>query len=105
MSTHLWTPGAAGPLDEFVARVARMVATFASEHGVEQAEVRVELADGSRYAIAAMTPEPGFGFLSFTPHPEDGHEARRVVVPIGYVRLIEISLPDAERPFGFVVSE
>ena len=39
----------AGPLDEFVARITRMVAAFAQEHGLEQAEVRVELADGSRY--------------------------------------------------------
>ena len=82
-----------------------MVASFASEHKVEQAEVRVELADGSTYTVAAMTPEPGFGFLSFTPHPESGHESKRVIVPVGFVRAIEISLPDAERPFGFVIAE
>ena len=41
-------PGAAGPLDEFVERLTRMVAAFANEHGLEQAEVRIELVDGSR---------------------------------------------------------
>ena len=104
MSTHLWTPGAAGPLDEFVARVTRIVGAFAAEYGLENAEVRLELADGSQHAVAAMTPEPGFGFFSFTPHG-DGDEPRRVIVPIGVVRSIEISPPDPERPFGFVSTD
>jgi hypothetical protein len=105
VSVHLWTPGAAGPLDEFVARVARMVGAFAVEHGLEQAEVRLELADGSQHTVAALTPEPGFGFFSFTPHAVESDEPRRVIVPVGFVRSIEISPPDPERPFGFVVSE
>ena len=46
MSTHVWTPGAAGPLDEFVARLTRMVASFAHDHELEQAEVCIELVDG-----------------------------------------------------------
>jgi hypothetical protein len=103
VSTHLWTPGAAGPLDELVARVGRIVGAFAAENGLEQAEVRIELADGSRHTVASLTPEPGFGFFSFTPHADDGHEPRRVIIPIGLVRSIEVSAPDPERPFGFVV--
>jgi len=103
VSVHLWTPGAAGPLDEFVARVTRMVTAFADEHGLEQAEVLLELGDGSRLSVQAMTPEPGFGFLAVTPHGDD--QPRRMVVPIGFIRSIEISPPDPERPFGFVVSE
>ena len=105
MSTHIWTPGVAGPLDELVGRISRMAATFAGEHGLEQAEVRIELFDGSRYVLAAAMPEPGFGFFSFVPHPSDDDEPRRVIVPIGAVRAIEISAPDAERPFGFTVPE
>jgi hypothetical protein len=103
MSTHLWTPGAAGPLDELVSRVSRIVAGFAAENGLEQAEVRIELADGSRHTVASMTAEPGFGFFSFTPHPEQGREPKRVIVPIGALRFVEVSVPDPERPFGFVV--
>jgi hypothetical protein len=91
----------AGPLDEFVARVTHMVAAFVAEHGLEQAELRLELADGSRYLVAAATAEPGFGFFSFTPHRSGGEEPRRVIVPIGAVKSIEISAPDPERPFGF----
>jgi hypothetical protein len=105
VSTHLWTPGVAGPLDEFVARLIRMVATFAQEHSLGQAEVRIELVDGSRYLLASAAAEPGFGFFCFTPHAEPGDEPRRIVVPIGAVKLVEISAPDAERPFGFAASE
>jgi hypothetical protein len=102
MSTHLWTPGAAGPLDEFVARLTRMVAAFAADSGLEQAEVCVELVDGSRHTLATTSAEPGFGFFSFVPHRESGDEPRMLIVPIGAVRSIELSAPDPERPFGFV---
>lgn len=101
MSTLIWTPGMAGPLDEFVARITRMVGGFAEEQGLEQAEVRIELVDGSQYLLAAATAEPGFGFFSFTPHRDEGEEPRRVIVPIGAVKTIEISAPDSDRPFGF----
>jgi len=105
MSAHLWTPGAAGPLDELVSRITRMVGAFAAEQGLEQAEVRVELADGSRHMVASLDAEPGFGFLSFRPHGEEGDEPTLVIVPVGVVRSIEISPPDPERPFGFVVPD
>jgi hypothetical protein len=105
VSTHVWTPGAAGPLDEFVQRLQRMVASFASEHELEQAEVCVELADGSRHTLVSTNAEPGFGFFSFIPHREDGDEPKKLIVPIGAVRSIEISAPDPERSFGFVSSE
>jgi hypothetical protein len=91
----------AGPLDELVSRVTHMVGAFVAEHGLEQAELRLELADGSRYLVAAATAEPGFGFFSFTPHQDPGEEPRRVIVPIGAVKSIEISAPDPERPLGF----
>ena len=93
----------AGPLDEFVARLTRMVAAFVQEHGLETAEVRLELADGSRHLVASATADPGFGFFSFVPHRAAGEEPRHVVVPIGAVKSIEISAPDPEQPFGFTI--
>jgi hypothetical protein len=107
MSTHVWTPGAAGPLEEFVGRIARMITAFAQEFDLEQAEVRVELVDGSRHTIETTSADPGFGFFSFTPHREAGEEPRRIIVPIGAVRSIEISTPDPDdpHPFGFVAAE
>jgi hypothetical protein len=95
----------AGPVDELVARITRMVAAFAQEEGLEQAEVRIELADGSRYLLASATAEPGFGFFSFTPHRTENEEPRRVIVPVGAVKSIEFSAPDPERPLGFAPSE
>jgi hypothetical protein len=105
VSTHVWTPGAAGPLDEFIGRVTGMIAAFANEHELEHAEVCIELVDGSRFTLASARAEPGFGFFSFTPYREEGEEPKRLVVPIGAVRTIEISAPDPERPFGFVPPE
>jgi hypothetical protein len=102
----IWTPGAAGPLDEFVSRLSRLAADFAQENGLKQSQVCVELVDGSRHTLATTSPEPGFGFFSFTPHHEEGDEPRRLIVPIGAVRAIEISPPDPERPhLGFAVGE
>ena len=94
----------AGPLDEFVARISRMAAEFAQEHELEQAELRIELADGSRHLVATTAADPGFGFFSFTPHRSEGEEPRRVIVPIGAVKAIEISAPDLERRVGFGVT-
>jgi hypothetical protein len=38
-------------------------------------------------------------------HREDGDPPKRVIVPIGAVRSIEISVPDPERPFGFTATD
>lgn len=106
MSAHVWTPGAAGPLDEFVGRLTRMVTAFANEHDLEQAEVCIELVDGARHTLETASADPGFGFFSFVPYREGGAEPRMLVVPIGAVRAIEISAPNPpERPFGFVSDE
>jgi hypothetical protein len=106
VSVHVWTPGTAGPLDELVGRITRIAGAFAQEHGLAQAEVRIELFDGSRYLLAGAMPEPGFGFFSFDPHPENGQEPRRMIVPIGAVKTIEISAPDdPTRQFGFSAAD
>jgi hypothetical protein len=104
MSTYVWTPCVAGPLDEFISQLTRMVETFATDNALEQAEVCVELVDGSRHTLATASAEPGFGFFSLTPHRGEDDEPKCFIVPIGAVRSIEISAPDPERPFGFVPS-
>ena len=74
-----------------------MISAFTQEHGLESAEVCVELADGSRHVLATATAEPGFGFFSFAPHRVEGEEPRHVSVPIGAVRSIEnlgVSAPE-----------
>jgi hypothetical protein len=101
---HIWTPGAAGPLDELIATITRMVAAFTQERGLDEAEVRIELADGSQHLVASASAEPGFGFFSFLPHRREGDEAQLLIVPIGAVKSIEISAPDPEHRFGFAVT-
>ena len=101
MSTAIWTPGAAGPLDEFVNRLVRMTREFADEHALDAPEVRIELVDGRQYVVATVTPEPGFGFFRLVPHMESGEDPMHVIVPIGAIKLIEITVPDPEAPFGF----
>jgi hypothetical protein len=103
LTTAIWTPGAAGPLDELVARIRRLVEAFALDQGLERAEVRVELIDGRELVVSSISAEPGFGFLTLVPYDEPGEEVRHVIVPIGAVKLIELSAPDPARPFGFSV--
>jgi hypothetical protein len=82
-----------------------MVEQFAEEHGIAQARVCLELVDGSRHTLASISSDPGFGFLSFVPHEAEGEPPRRVIVPIGAVKIVEVCPPDDEQPFGFAASE
>jgi hypothetical protein len=78
-----------------------MVEGFTREHQIEHAEVRLELIDGREYVVESVSAEPGFGFLAIVPHRDEGQEPRQVIVPIGAVKLVEISAPDPVRPLGF----
>jgi hypothetical protein len=102
---ELWVPGFAGPLDDLVDRVHRQIERFADEAGVEQAFVEVELIDGVRYTVEALSAEPGYGFVTIRPHPDDDAPAE-VIVPVGSIRRIELS-GTVDRParLGFSVPE
>ena len=95
---RIWTPGAAGPLDEFVERLTRMV------RGVcERERAGAGARSGSSSSTARATaqsvdePEPGFGFFSFTPHARGRRAGRapgrsdrggaldRALVPVGAI--------------------
>jgi hypothetical protein len=105
--SQLWLPGAsAGPVDEFVARLHRHIERFARHHEIEKPAVEVELQDGARYAVDAIAPEPGFGFVTIKPHnPEDDDEIPdELIVPVGAIRRIELSRAEDERArFGFTL--
>ncbi|HEX6724081.1 MAG TPA: hypothetical protein VF073_02450 [Gaiella sp.] len=90
----------AGPLDELVQRILRRVDAFKAEHSLEEAEVSVELVDGSLHRLKTLSAEPGFGFVSFCPHCEDG-EPEELVVPLGAIRELRIAAPSHEQPLGF----
>ena len=55
---ELWTPGMAGPLEDLVNRIHRRIEAFASEHGLEQAMVEVELATARCCGWSRSPPSP-----------------------------------------------
>ncbi len=97
----LWTPGAAGPHDDLVTRIHRRIEAFARENGVE-AMVEAELSDGSLHRLKSISPEPGYGFVTFTPHPVDG-KPQELVVPLGAIRQLTIAAAEPEHRIGFTV--
>jgi hypothetical protein len=100
---ELWVPGFAGPLDDLVNRIHRRIEQFAKDRGVDQAYVEVELADGARYAVESLAPEPGYGFVTIRPHAGEDVPAE-VIVPIGAIKRIELSAAGEERTqLGFSV--
>jgi hypothetical protein len=90
----------AGPLDELVQRILRRVEAFKAEQSLEDAEVSVELVDGSLHRLKTLSAEPGFGFVSFTPHGA-GDDPQVVIVPLGAIRELRIAAPEHEQAFGF----
>ena len=73
---------------------------FATTHDRPQPLVRVTLADGEQFFLAALEPRPGHGFVTLHPHPERAADVvagprgamvpRSVVVPLSSVRKIEL---------------
>ncbi|HET9289082.1 MAG TPA: hypothetical protein VFO26_16125 [Gaiella sp.] len=92
-----------GPLDELVKRILRRVEAFKQEHGLEDAEVSLELVDGSLHRLRTLSAEPGFGFVSFCPHCDDD-DPEEIIVPLGAVRELRIGAPTQERAPGFTGS-
>ncbi len=90
----------AGPLEELVQRILRRVEAFKEEHSLADAEVSIELLDGSLHRLKTISAEPGFGFVSFCPHGEDD-EPQEVIVPLGVIRELRIGAPSDEQAFGF----
>ena len=90
----------AGPLEDLVQRILRRVEAFKEDHALEEAEVSVELVDGSLHRLKTLSSEPGFGFVSFCPHGED-EEPQELIVPLGAIRELRIGAPAHEQVFGF----
>src|SRR5581483_6229411 len=80
---ELWIPGSAeASVDAFVDHVLRQIARFAAEVPGGEAQVEVELRDGSVIPLESIVPEPGFGFFTLRPHSRRQEE---IVVPIGAI--------------------
>ena len=104
MSHGLWTPGSAGPLEEFVERLHRRIRGFAERQGLEEAAVEVELADGALLSVKSINADPGFGFITLCPHAEEAGEDEELIVPLNAIRQITLGAPEPARArFGFSV--
>lgn len=98
--SELWIPGG-GSADGFVARVHQQIARFAEDDGLAHAVVEVELRDGARLVVDSLSAEPGYGFITIRPHPEDEGEREELIVPLVSVALIRMSAAEDETKFGF----
>ncbi|MGZ4372535.1 MAG: hypothetical protein ACXVRQ_10105 [Gaiellaceae bacterium] len=103
---ELWTPVIEGPHEAFVERLHRTIAHFAEVTSVATPLVEVELADGSRFVLDRIEPEPGFGMVTIYVHaPRDPDGPDAIVIPIGTILRIELrSEPDEQiARLGFAV--
>ena len=91
-----------GPLDDLVARIHRRIESFARDHGVE-AMVEAELSDGSLHRLKSISAEPGYGFVTFSPHAAEA-EPQELIVPLGAIRQLTIGVAEPERRVGFSLS-
>jgi hypothetical protein len=102
----LWTPGLAGPHEEFVGRLHRQVERFAERHEIREAVVTLELHGGARVDVKSISPDPGFGFLTICPHADDDEVPDELVIPIGSIARIELRAAEEEEPrLGFSLPE
>ncbi len=99
---ELWVPGAVAPsLEEFVGRLNQHIERFAVERAGGKATVEVELHDGSTYQLEKISAEPGFGFITLSPHPQEGEEPQELIVPVGSIVRLTLGPPVERAHFGF----
>lgn len=103
--TELWLPGvspAPQSLADFVDRVHGRIEQYTAGHTEEQTEVEVQLADGERLFLRALSAEPGYGFVTLAVHSEDDRDPRELIVPVASIRKIALGPAVADRAqFGF----
>lgn len=99
---ELWIPGAAEPsMDDFVARLHRQIERFTEGHDEDESHVEVELADGERLELEALSAEPGYGFVTLTAHDKEAR--RQLIVPVGAIRKVALDPADERHPVGFAL--
>jgi hypothetical protein len=96
---EVWVPGAAAPsIEDFVGRILKQIERFAKDSPGGEAQVEVELKNGSVFALESIVPEPGYGFVTLCPHSEAAEE---IVIPVDAIARISLGPPEAHPPFGF----
>jgi hypothetical protein len=102
----------AGPLEAFVERLHRRIEAFAVDRGWERAWVEIEFVDGAVVSVHSIAAEPGFGFVTVTPYPEETSELHdpaalpdeELIVPVGSIKRITLGRAEERREgFGFAL--
>jgi len=94
----LWTPGAAGPVDDLVNRIHLRIEAFTQAHG--NALVEVQLREGPSAAVRSISADPGSGFLTLCPHG-DAADDEEWIVPVAALERITLRVAEEREPFGF----
>ena len=93
-------PGAAAPsLEQFVARIHRLIEQHTATHDAAQEHVEIELLGGESLSVRSLSSEPGFGFITLSVGVE------QVIVPVGSIRRITLGPADEERKPGFALPQ
>jgi hypothetical protein len=93
-------PGAAAPsLEQFVARIHRLIEQHTATHDAAQEHVEIELLGGETLSVTSLSSEPGFGFITLSVGAE------QVIVPVGSIRRITLGPADEERKPGFALPQ
>ncbi|MDQ2911529.1 MAG: hypothetical protein M3R26_05325 [Actinomycetota bacterium] len=101
--SELWTPGAAGPVDDLVNHIHLRIEAFVERHG-KQAVVEVQLRDGPSTVVRSISAEPGSGFVTLCPHSEEGGD-EEWIVPVAALERITLRVAEEREPFGFSLPE
>jgi hypothetical protein len=89
------------PEHEWARTLVDEINEFAISHDRPQPLVRVTLADGEQFFLAALEPRPGDGFVTLQPHPEQASDLvlgragsvmvpRSVIVPLSAITKVEM---------------
>ena len=125
MSSQVWIPGSgvsgddpSSSVDDFLKRVHMQIQNFVEQCQCERAVVEVLLHDGRRLRLRSLSSEPGFGWVTLHPIPEDGGDGsdeeesdtpvdEALILPLQSILRIVMRRPDNEEPqrFGFVPPE
>ena len=88
-------PGLEGPHEAFLDGLNRRIAAQG-----ENVVVEVELRDGARFEVIGLGPEPGFGFITLRPRPDED-EPSEVIVPLASIAQIRLHAVEEKPTFGF----
>ena len=104
---ELWIPGVEGPHEDLIGRIHRQIASFLESKPAGTAEVEVELREGPTVRLEAISPEPGYGFVTLRPLPDEKEGGgEEWIVPVATIARIVLRQADEEIDrVGFALPE